>query len=310
MAKKMSSIKKLYEEICSLDNERIAEIKKGIQDNTISYTFSNRLFVMVPSMHTKRDQAFRDFVSDLFDRVKPEMVLLEQPMDISRRSIDSRMNRNQASYNDDIEWPFYLAKMHSIKIGFSDAPLRDLVNFYLKMDDGIELFLFFYITAAYNANRVLKLSATDAYELSKNNIISDFVYNQRPLYQYRNLLDSLQRKYKLGSISKCIDFSMQGLVNKYIAKEPIIKLLAKEVNLHTPYPFYKKYKINKINTYVESFRNLYMADNFIKSLRIYKRVISINGVGHAIELRQHMFNMIENNFSKCQMHRVRILRKC
>ena len=80
--------------------------------------------------------------------------------------------------------------------------------------------------------------------------------------------------------------------------------MKKKKNLNAPYgpwPDSKKYKINKISAYLDSYRDASMINECIKRMKEFNRVFAVAGSGHIDGIRKLLANEIKKSFGNVEI---------
>jgi len=128
--------------------------------------------------------------------------------------------------------------------------------------------------------------------------LGDFAYDDsRSRYsKYRDRILDFYKKY--DTVVEGIKESIQYVTDTYLEDKPVVELLEKGGNLHAPYPFSKKYKINMIDAAFETFRNVAMVNSILKALDEHSSVLAINGSGHVEELIMPLYGVLKQKYGQ------------
>jgi|GEM_PF-2620936 hypothetical protein len=233
---------------------------------TTLFKANNKYLTFIAASHVSGNNPFIKFLIKAFNQTNPQFVLVERPKDTSKESLYSWLSWPKNSWNE-IVWSIYLADKNHIGFAGMDVDEKMMFGPFLKLKDGIKVGILHWVILSYYSNKygeigkVLK-NPKDRYILAKDIIIRDFVSPMGIYRYYKNKFLHLHKlEYKHLSFNEMIDAIVEETSRKYIAKKPFLELFEKEKGLNAPYGPWApsaKYKINKINAYWDSYRNVCM----------------------------------------------------
>jgi hypothetical protein len=289
--------------------------KKGdeswIKESTV-FKAGHKSLVFIGASHVMGDHPFIRFLIKAFKKANPQFVLVEMPKDTKRENLSFQMKSRTKDTWTEIQWSTYLAKRKHIGLAGMDAENKVLLEPFLKLKDGMKVGILHWIIIIYHSNKrgfvgkALK-HTEDRYALAKEMLIRDFVFPHGRFERFkRELLSLKKREYKGLSFNKMIDSVVDEMSRKYIAKKPFLELFEKERALDAPYGPWTdstKYKINKINAYLSSYRDVCMMNECIAEMKKFDRVFAVAGSGHIDVEREILAKEILKNFGTCEVIR-------
>ena len=273
--------------------------------NSIVYIINkNKFLVFVAGNHilnlnSKQQKMYLNFLQNIFKTMKPNLVLIESPVDTSRETIKLGMNITKKRWGEN-EYATLFANEFKGEIRGMDASTKDQNNVFLMHDRkrNPKLLLFFnFFTFYFSAATKYQKGdmGIDAIYKKGRDILSYLLfYKKSLLYGIRyDILRIHEHMKESRSLEDTIDRILQEIVDKYIKDGMNIKsvidikhpcLYVGEVNGHIP-----NYKINRIMEKWFSIRNESMVNTCVKSLNKHKVVLAMAGASH-IKGIQKMLN--------------------
>lgn len=261
--------------------------KESYEHITTVFQLNRKKLIFVGGPHTNGSSRYIKFLLHLLSSEKPEIILLEKPVDMTKTQLELHSLDVPKTSWDESDWAINFAKRHNIAFAGMDIKDSDILNSFITIKkEGIEIGIAFWIMLTYYSNkRVIRgLSSRDLLMVSESRVALDFLSSSGRFYNLRGRFCSVCKKYDSKSIISALEKILDNVVAKYLGKDPLPIILDKE-NLTAPYPF-GSYKLNFINTRWYAYRDKVMIENCISALKKYKTVVALAGSGHIIEIRE------------------------
>ena len=271
---------------------------------TTLFDAAGRRLLFVGGMHVGTGDPFIGFLKGTFEKFKPDFLLVERPCTDSEENL-SWFTRNEPKEAwREAEWALYFAKECRIGFGGMDAPFNEFFNPFASI--GVDSFKFsvfyWFLLQYYSFKSRARLNAEDVYQLAKSQVIIDFTMQSGRFYTLNKEFMEMCREGKSSTVDDILDAIIAEMTNKYIAKGPVLPLIDKR-NMTTPYPFMKGYEINKVSALWTAFRDKYMIEKSVNTLRYHRRVIAVAGIGHIWEIRSFLEKELRKTFGTCETHK-------
>lgn len=264
--------------------------------NSIVYIINkNKFLVFVAGNHilnlnSKQQKTYLNFLQDVFKTMKPNLVLIESPVDTSKETIKLGMKIPKKRWGEN-EYATLFANEFKCEIKGMDASTKNQDSVFL-MHDGKrnpKLLLFFnfftfYFSAATKYQKG-NVEMDTIYKKGRDILSFLLFYKKSLLYGIRyDILKIHEHMKESRSLEDTIDKILQEIVDKYIKNGMNIKsvidikhpsLYVGEANGHIP-----NYKINRIMEKWFSIRDESMINTCVKSLNKHKVVLAMAGASH------------------------------
>jgi len=299
----MKAIAALYRQISRLDLDVMGNDSEPVQyRNTTVFKSGRKTFVFVAVSHKNNDALVTSMLDKLFAKLNPTKLLVELPHDLTKPQLSRNTRSVDKKYWNEYDYAISLALKSEIDFYGVDTSEEDKASFFIKnvKKDGFKVYLLEYLSVIFNSifrsyQRGDNLSYWDYYEAAKGQLMVDVLSNKT---MKTELLKMRKKDYKKGSLKKCINQIIKETVKKYIGKRAgIMPFLERKIT--APFPYCRDYKINKINTLHEAYRDLIMIESFIKALKESDRVVMVGGSGHAFITRDFIKKEISKAFGEC-----------
>ena len=270
-----------------------------------AYSALGKRLTLIAAHHSCSSKEFVSGLKQIFSIEKPGLVLVEVPRDLGKASIMSTARGDSRLWNE-LPWSASLAQTSAADIEGLDMQASEVLAVFNKHfgKDGFKLGIYWYFVNYFSSiGKFGNLTLADIYSLSKSNVIQQFLFPSGQLSSYSREFHTLWKKCKAASLSNALDMILQDITDRYAEKKPILELIGKE-GLERPYPAGTKYRINKINARIGSYRDLFMINTILESLAKYDNVIAVVGGWHVVTTKAALKEQISAKYGKCIMRKL------
>ena len=268
----------------------------------------NKILVFIAASHVFGYNPFIRFLIKAFKKSNPQFVLVERSKNLKREQLVFWLSQKERTRTE-VDQTIHLANKNHVGFAGMDVEQKMMFEPFLKLKDGIKVGILDWIIKYYHSDKYSDiekiLNSEDRYALAKATLIRDFIRPGGNFEYFKNEFVRLREsKYKQSNFGEMIDSIVTEMSRKYISKQPFLELFEKEKNLNAPYgpwPDSTKYKINKINAYWDSYRNICMINECIAKMKKFDRVFAVAGSGHIVVLRKPLAREIEKYFGSVEV---------
>jgi len=262
--------------------------------------------VFIAGSHVFGDHPFTKFLTTAFKKSNPQFVLVERSKDSKRERLMFWLSQERRTWTE-VDYTIHLADKKHIGFAGMDTERRMMFEPFIKLKNGIKVGILDWIIKFYCSYRDTAdvLDPEDRYAFAKVTLIREFVHPTGDfIYFKKEFIRLRESKYKQLTFSEMVDSIVTEMSRKYISKKPFLEFFEKEKNLNAPYgpwPDSKKYKINKISAYLDSYRDASMINECIKRMKEFNRVFAVAGSGHIDGIRKLLANEIKKSFGNVEI---------
>ncbi|MDE1868848.1 MAG: hypothetical protein KGH60_02685 [Candidatus Micrarchaeota archaeon] len=273
------------------------------QNETTIFRSKGKQLVFIAGLHINERTPFVDFIETVIKYAKPQAVLLEQPSNLSKESLE----RNKNSRKSEVQYAILLAEKHGAEIKPMDLSLKEEFTPYLRHADkdaikaGILISLMRHYTGLkkYYGKELSTFKDQDFYDQA----IMEFIRNIFMGWNgnFKKAFVDLSENYK-GSLLDRVKKIDQEAIKKYIGPGLTFESAVDIQNIQAPYPW-GKYELNKIVSWHNAWRNKSMIDTCIKNLKKHRSVVALAGSGHIQECRDFITTEMKKEFGSVEVRR-------
>lgn len=278
-----------------------------MKNESISYYFSGKRLFLIAADHTNSSGEFIYGLKQIFSMEKPEIVLVEMPKNMPEEIILSITNGDSRLWNE-LQWSAKFSRDFGTHIEGLDMSASDRFVVFTKSfgKDGLGLAIYWDVVNFFsNVHKFGTFTTDDAYLLSKSSVIQQFLFPSGQLSQYSKGLYKLWKESKMNSLNGALDKILQDITDRYVEKKPLTDIIDNG-KLHVPYPFSKKYKINKVNALIGAHRDFFMIKSILESLNKYDSIIVVVGGGHVMTIKDTLNEQICLKYGKCRTRKLNL----
>ncbi len=272
---------------------------------TTVFDMQGKKLIFVGGLHTRGYSEYIGFITELIDKVKPQIVLIERPNDYTKAQLEEYMNQVPKSSWNETYWTIEAAKKRGIDFaGMDISDSKVLDSFIGSQKDGMELGIMFWTLLGYYGvkGKYIKMSSAERLALAKRYTISDFTVPGMPLYGLHDNFLEACKKYDSTSVNKAVDKIVADMIFKYTGRELSTEFMD-SVQLTAPYPFVKGYELSKISALWHATRDKAMIDSCIAALKNHSCVVAIAGTGHIMEMHGVLERELKSEFGEVRTKR-------
>lgn len=272
------------------------------RNETTIFTAQKKRLVFVAGIHAQGINNYTKFLEKLLKKERPEILLVEDRKDTDPNSRLVNILKRDGKGWTEVDWLYTWGVENKIPVRGMDIKRSEELNPYLDAfgeTEGMKISILMMVMLSFRNPYLAdpnKLSNEEYYNIAVKNTAQGFSQDGY-LNAYKDDFLKLKNRptYKsLGSeafIRKIVD----DMVKKYIKSGKAADTLSERA-VHAPYPFEKKYKINKIWTLWNAARDMAMIEECIKSLKLCNRVVAVAGSGHIQSFRWYLARAIKEDF--------------
>ncbi|VVB73214.1 Uncharacterised protein [uncultured archaeon] len=287
-----------------LNDEQTRREYDSSSSETTIYTVKGKTLIFIGGSHVRGRAPFIGFIEKAFKRFDPDVVLVEQSMDMPGHRMRDKLKRPEREWTE-VEWLVNLADKRKIEFRGMDAASNWMFGSFLEMGDkdGIKAGLLRWTISEYKhlLSMELGLSKEDLYDMVVMSIAMDFVRPGR-FSEFNIEFIALRKRYHRLSLNNFMKKVIQGATDKYIEKAPFLSVVEKP-GIDSPYPWGRGYKMNKVRAWWNAYRNKSMIDECIKALKQHDTVLAMAGWGHIFTIRELLAKEIIKNVGPVEVLR-------
>ena len=269
-----------------------------IYESTFFITKSKKFAFIGCSHEYGGSRTFSDFLVDVFQLLKPQVILLEADYRTPQSQVLGRLNAIPGEVWHENELAVYHSRKYKSAIRGMDESERIQNKMMIALKpDGLKLLIFNMFLVRYNfyRNSLDSLLKNDAYLITKYNFIKDLVDLNRQPGHLKKYFVRLKKIYGTPSMGKVLDNVLKDVVHKYIAPISVLDALNKD---YSSTPYGGRYKISEYIAFFDAIRERRMYESCISALKRYDRVVAISGSWHAMQLRPILKETLGKKFGK------------